>query len=886
MGSNKMAFLFEKIEHTKDIVGISKEVPEYITKGLSSKITLRDYQIRALENFLIYAEGPMSKNKQIWNLFHMATGSGKTVIIATLILYYFNKGYRNFLFFVRNINIIEKTIENLTNQASEKYLFANPLQINGKNIEIKRVNNFQYVNPDAINICFTSNAGLQNSLGLHPSENTLSKNDFEDNKVVMIADESHHLNAKTKDGQFYFDDEEDSSWESTTMSAFRANKDNVLLEFTATCDLKNSYVEHKYKDVIVFDYPLSKFREEKYSKDIISLPSTDNLTKRIIIALLISQYRYKLFQANNYNIKPVVMIKSKSIRESNENYEKYKKFINNKLNVQYLLEIKNDNDNIQIINQMFDFFDENKITLESLIAELKLEFSEDHSIILDSRNKKITKEDAKLLNSLEDVNNPYRLIFVVDMLNEGWDVLNLFDIVRLYDTRDGKWINRGRTYQPGKTTVSEMQLIGRGARYFPFKIESWQEYNKRKFDNQIDNPLRLCETLIYHCTTDSRYITEIKSVLKETGLVARTEPTKIELKVKDSFKAEKFYRLGYILTNSRIEKSRSDVKELPRKLRAIPIEYSITPHISAFVALFGENEIKFEKKKHLNIKVKEIPLNVLFKGIRTFTILSFDKLKIKFPNLKSIKEFILDDNYLGNMELLLTFPDNYNLTNVDLLNAYLKLLNEVATFISKIEVQYEGTTRFKEMPVKDLVKDIVTFREILPGTKQGEGVPQSIDNSHQFDLSHEDWYVYNENFGTSEEKSFVKYFAGMVERFKKKYRKVFLIRNEQQLGIYSFKTGERFEPDYILVLGNDDPGIKTLFYQIFIEPKGSQFLGSDGTFETGKEGWKQSLLKEIVDKKIEHEIFHDSSVYKIWGLPFYNEENTISEFSDELNKLI
>lgn len=24
------------------------------------------------------------------------------------------------------------------------------------------------------------------------------------------------------------------------------------------------------------------------------------------------------------------------------------------------------------------------------------------------------------------------------MLNEGWDVLNLFDIVRLYDIRDGK----------------------------------------------------------------------------------------------------------------------------------------------------------------------------------------------------------------------------------------------------------------------------------------------------------------------------------------------------------------------------------------------------------------------------------------------------------------
>ena len=50
----------------------------------------------------------------------------------------------------------------------------------------------------------------------------------------------------------------------------------------------------------------------------------------------------------------------------------------------------------------------------------------------------------------------------VQKLNEGWDVLNLFDIVRCYETRDSRF-NR-----PGKTTISEAQLIGRGARYFPF----------------------------------------------------------------------------------------------------------------------------------------------------------------------------------------------------------------------------------------------------------------------------------------------------------------------------------------------------------------------------------------------------------------------------------
>ena len=55
----------------------------------------------------------------------------------------------------------------------------------------------------------------------------------------------------------------------------------------------------------------------------------------------------------------------------------------------------------------------------------------------------------------------FERFFAVDMLNEGWDVLNLFDIVRLYDTRDGKVTKNG--FVAGSTTNAEKQLIGRGA---------------------------------------------------------------------------------------------------------------------------------------------------------------------------------------------------------------------------------------------------------------------------------------------------------------------------------------------------------------------------------------------------------------------------------------
>lgn len=91
--------------------GLVSELPTIIESGLSKKIKLRPYQIDAYESFVSYFENEkLRKNKQIHNLFHMATGSGKTVIMAGLILYLYTKGYRKFLFFVNQTNVLEKQL--------------------------------------------------------------------------------------------------------------------------------------------------------------------------------------------------------------------------------------------------------------------------------------------------------------------------------------------------------------------------------------------------------------------------------------------------------------------------------------------------------------------------------------------------------------------------------------------------------------------------------------------------------------------------------------------------------------------------------------------------------------------------------------------------------
>jgi len=75
------------------------DVPNHVTDNL--KFSQRPYQIEAFQRFILcHSEVFEGKpNKPYHLLFNMATGSGKTLIMAGLMLYLYEKGYRNFLFF-------------------------------------------------------------------------------------------------------------------------------------------------------------------------------------------------------------------------------------------------------------------------------------------------------------------------------------------------------------------------------------------------------------------------------------------------------------------------------------------------------------------------------------------------------------------------------------------------------------------------------------------------------------------------------------------------------------------------------------------------------------------------------------------------------------------
>lgn len=349
--SENQEYLYQKIEK-KIIADTSwyKSIPDYIASNIRREFPLRDYQRNAIRNFISFYEDPSLKTSPTHVLFQMATGSGKTLLMAGLILYLYKQGYRNFLFFVNTNNIIYKTKENFLNQLSSKYLFAENIQLDGKKVEINEVNNFQDTDPDAINICFATIHKLHGDL-INVKENSMSFDDFSEDPVVLISDEAHHLNADTKSSKAVKDD--NASWEITVDNILSSNNKNILLEFTATAGLSNDAVRSKYINKLIYNYELKQFYKDGYSKDIKSLRSDLDLEDRIVQSVILSQYRLKIFNKHNLNIKPVILFKSSGIKENENSFELLKKVIY-ELTVDKISSILNSQNDI--FRKVRDFF--------------------------------------------------------------------------------------------------------------------------------------------------------------------------------------------------------------------------------------------------------------------------------------------------------------------------------------------------------------------------------------------------------------------------------------------------------------------------------------------------------------------------------------------------
>jgi Uncharacterized protein conserved in bacteria len=862
-------FLYEKLDVAKEF-GMSVDFPEIIKSGLSKKISLREYQIDAFTNFALYFDNDgLRKNKQVHTLFHMATGSGKTVIMAGLILYLYTKGYRKFLFFVNQTNVLEKTIDNFINSLSNKYLFNDVVEYLGKKVKIKRVENFSgNVLDDDIEILFTTTQKLHMDL-FEAKENSLTYDDFENNKVVFISDESHHINSLTKKPT---KDEEEAakSWEYSVTNALSRNRDSIMLEFTATCDLKDTNVLQKYKDKIIFNYPLISFRESGYTKDFQNFATDTDLWERTLMALVMSEYRRFLFADLKLNIKPVVMLKSQKIDDSKRFYEEFFKKVKELTSYELLnLELVG----IEKLTEAINYFKKKDNSLELLEQSIKTSFSEDTSIIMNGSSDN-NKEKQLLVNSLEDLDNPIRIIFAVDMLNEGWDVLNLFDIVRLYDTRQAS----GKAGKIGSYTIKEAQLIGRGARYCPFVVDDNEFKFRRKFDGDLSNPNRILETMYFHSKNDSRYISELKNALIETGLQP-PDPIILEYRLKDEFKDSDFYKKTYVFSNKRLLKGRDEVNSIEPSMRTRTYYYTANSGRGNIINLIGEDSStnRTIEVNHKSIKFKDIDYNILLGAIECFDELRFDLLKKKYPTLKSMREFLTSDEFLGNSSVEITYSQE-ELNGKIIFSALKQAMVKVASHVMSIKPEYVGSREFEPKQLNVILRDKkISLAKIENNGGKGDSQNNCLNEAYRLDLKNEKWYVFNDNYGTSEEKLFVKYFKIHIEpKLKAKNLEYYVVRNERvpELAIYSFEAGERFEPDFLLFV-KKKRSEGSHIYQGYVEPKGNHLLINDA--------WKEEFSMQLEEHSVTEQFSDD---YQIIGFPFFNTDNRTEEFGKAIDNWI
>lgn len=850
-----------------------KKLGDFIVKNLNPKFTIRDYQNEGIGRFIYYLSDYPLCNRPAHLLFHMATGCGKTLLMAANILYLYNQGYRNFVFLVNSTNIIKKTKANFLDTTSTKYLFAKRIIFDEQEIFIRDVENFEGVNDGNINILFTTIQSLHSRLWT-PQENSITFEDFDDKGVVFLSDEAHHINTLTKqmDKLSKEEQEECTSWEKTVNKILRTNLKNIMLEYTATVDLSHTAIRDKYTDKIIYQYTLKEFREDRYSKDVQILQSDFEMMDRVLQAVILSQYRRKVAEKYKLSLKPVILIKSqKTIVQSQQAEKRFIEKIKN-LKVEDIKKIQAGNTS-GLMTKAFTFFKNNEITLSNLIREIRKDFSEEKCIGINSKEDSEAKQI--LVNTLEDEHNEIRVIFTVNMLNEGWDVLNLYDIVRLYEVRGSR--------HGGGATISEAQLIGRGARYYPFSIQLDQEKFRRKYDNDLDNELRVLEELHYHSLNDSRYIAEIKNELIKAGISPDEGKHKeISISIKNGIKSTIFWKNRLLFLNEKKKNDRTNVKELRDILSETLFTRNLRSGKALETSVFNDAEnsnADFTGQKELRkIRLNEIERNINRKALDKIDFYRFNNLKNYFPALKSIEEFIISDKYLGEV-LVEIYAPKQKLDAFDNRAKYyvaLETLKELAERIEASSAEYIGTREFKGYRICDKVVPYKKSEVLLGGPDKEFGVAMSetTHSSLRLDIQSQDWYMYDENYGTSEEKYFIQFIRYAMVDLERTYKDIYLLRNER-LQIFRFSDGKAIEPDFMLFL-TEKKTKNPLSLQLFVEPKGDHLIQTDQ--------WKEDFLKEI-EGQFEIINLFENNKYRLVGLPFYNEAKK-QGFTKEFEQII
>ena len=817
--------------------------PDYIKHNL--KHQLRDYQKQSLYNLNYTQKDANVASRFNQLLFHMATGSGKTDVMAADMLYFYHEfGYQNFLFVVNTNAVIAKTRENMLNVQSPKYLFSQPLNIDGTPIELREVTRFPTNSePGVIYLRLTTIQTLANELNT-PRENGLTYGDLEKQKLIILADEAHHFSAGTKSKA----DQKNKAWEYVLDRIRQANKDNRQLEFTATIDLNNESIYEKYRDKVIFQYDLKEFQNAGYSKKIARLQANADDNEKMLNAVLLSQYRkHMATQAGVRDFKPVILFKSNKIDVSKAARDQFLTLLD-QLTTEYLAQFiakQRQTTQSSTLRQAYTYYQ--TIDMGRLVRELQRDFQPMNTInVNDTSSNGILGDlnDLRNLNTLEEPSNPFRAIFAVAKLSEGWDVLNLYDIVRI-----------GEQPITSTQTNSEAQLIGRGARYNPFVYEEATSFTRR-FDHSTPE-LQILESLHYHTINDKKYIDNLTKSFEAMQLQVEDDKDFdiLTTTVKASFKRSDVYQYGKLYYN--------DVEDVPESeyngLAKYGVPVAELPTVNIETATLEATAFDTQNVASMNeTRLVKIDDALVKKAMARNPFFRFNTMKKYMPTLNSISEFMYESQWLGQIkEIQATVSTGSDAvlsreTQLLVVEKYLAYIQRMLIMNYK---RQRGTNKFIGLPIKDAVQD---YQKRVPVNYSDAGVHELIQI---YDYKKAPWFVYNEAIVDKLERSLIELIQGYVEELQNKYKDVYLIRSDERntkLKLHEFAGDVShyagFLPDFVLYLANE-----SYIYQIYIEPKGAQLLEQDQ--------WKEDLLTSISPESVD--VIGENDQVKLYGVKFY-----------------
>ena len=145
--------------------------------------------------------------------------------------------------------------------------------------------------------------------------------------------------------------------------------------------------------------------------------------------------------------------------------------------------------------------------------------------------------------------------------------------------------------------------------------------------------------------------------------------------------------------------------QIDKKIQTARINVQLTGSGSRLYGLFDDEKVNENKSRHTKqIKLKDLPLHVLYGAMDSFEGLKFNVLKSHYPQLKSKHEFLTSPSYVGNVTLVIE-SDGEHLTANNLFQAAKKALGEIAKHVGNITQEYEGTKEFEVKSIRKVIRN-------------------------------------------------------------------------------------------------------------------------------------------------------------------------------------